>query len=69
MGTCFFSSLACQNLPSLVPPRSPETAVIAAAYLERGGHVGEVRNAASDDENLAWVCGKRDVKQGLERWT
>lgn len=68
-GTCFFLSLACENLPSRVPPRSPETAVTAAGYLERGGHVGEVRDAASDDEDLAWVRRKREARTGSERRT
>lgn len=58
-------NLAGGNLPSLIPPNpcSPETTVTMAGYLERGGHIGEIRNAASDDENLAWVWSKREVER------
>lgn len=50
-----------QKLPSLPP--QPAT-FPAAGYLECGSHVGEVCNAASDDEDLAWIWSKREVKKG-----
>lgn len=36
--------------------------VTVAGYLECGGHVGKVRDAASDDEDLAWVWSEKSKR-------
>ena len=67
MGICFCPKSSYRNFPSLLPPNQPRSP--AAGYLECGSHVGEVCDAASDDEDLACIWSKREVKKGLERET
>lgn len=66
MGTCFCLKHCLWKPPF---PNSPKhtfprnCTVTTARYLERGSNVGKVRNAASNDEDLAWVCSNREVKR------
>lgn len=59
------SNLACGNLASgLLPnPRSETARSPVAGYLECGSHIGEVGNAASNDEDLACVWSQRRSKR------
>lgn len=65
------SGLASGDLPLLLPQiqslgNCPATAI---CYLECSSHVGEVSNAASDDEDLAWVWSggeRKESKQGRQ---
>lgn len=43
-------------------PQKPQLALLTPSYLEGGSHIGEVCNAASDDEDLAWIGSKNEVK-------
>lgn len=65
--TASASNPAYGNLPFWLPPNphSPETARSPVAdYLERGSHIGEVCDAASNDEDLACVWSRRVIRKG-----
>lgn len=41
----------------------PILPLLTAGYLEGGGHIGEVCNAASNDEDLAWIGSEKQSQQ------
>lgn len=54
-----------QTLLSRPLPCFPQTTFprnCCSCYLECSSHVGEVCNAASNDEDLAWIWSQREIK-------